>query len=93
MVASWVAVQMGICALPRGVTWMQLYGMAVLTGIGFTMSLFIGTLAFEDPVYSASVRLGVIGGSFLSAVAGAAILYIQGKSDNNSGDVAAIEMN
>ena len=50
--------------------------MALLTGIGFTMSLFIGTLAFDHSDYAASVRIGVLGGSMLSALAGALVLWL-----------------
>jgi len=62
--------------LPAGVTWGQLYGAALLCGIGFTMSLFIGSLAFEHagPQYGASVRLGILVGSLLSAVVGYVVL-------------------
>ncbi|MEM8744286.1 MAG: Na+/H+ antiporter NhaA, partial [Pseudomonadota bacterium] len=72
----WVSVKAGFARLPRGVTWMQIYGVSLLAGIGFTMSLFIGTLAFADPQHSAAVRLGVLSGSFLSGVLGYLILRI-----------------
>jgi NhaA family Na+:H+ antiporter len=65
---------LGICRLPEGVTWLQFYGMALLAGVGFTMSLFIGTLAFETVEYSSAVRLGVLTGSLLSAVMGVIVL-------------------
>jgi len=68
-----------LCRLPAGVTWAQFYGMALLTGIGFTMSLFIGTLAFSDPAYATYVRLGVLSGSLLSGVAGVAVLLLATK--------------
>ena len=68
------AVRFGWCRLPSGVTWMHLYGVALLTGIGFTMSLFIGTLAFEDAGFAAEIRIGVICGSLLSAGLGFCIL-------------------
>jgi NhaA family Na+:H+ antiporter len=42
----WVGVKLGIARLPDGVTWLQIYGVSMLAGIGFTMSLFIGSLAF-----------------------------------------------
>ena len=70
----WLGVRAGLCRLPAGVTWMQLYGVALLAGIGFTMSLFIGTLAFEDASHSAGIRLGVLGGSILSACLGYMVL-------------------
>jgi NhaA family Na+:H+ antiporter len=50
--------------------------MALLTGVGFTMSLFIGTLAFEAPAYEPLVRLGVLAGTALSALAGCAMLLL-----------------
>jgi Na+:H+ antiporter, NhaA family len=72
--AVWLAVRAGLANLPEGASWQQLYGIALLGGIGFTMSLFIGTLAFPSPGDAASVRLGVITGSLLSAIAGYAVL-------------------
>lgn len=71
---TYAAVKFGISNMPEGTTWPQFYGIALLTGIGFTMSLFIGTLAFEDPSYAPGVRMGVITGSILSAVAGYLII-------------------
>jgi NhaA family Na+:H+ antiporter len=72
----WAGVKLGIARLPDGVTWLQIYGAALLGGIGFTMSLFIGTLAFSDPEHAAAVRIGVLAGSLLSAVAGAVVLRL-----------------
>jgi NhaA family Na+:H+ antiporter len=71
---TWAAVKLGFGRLPEGATWLQLYGVAMLGGIGFTMSLFIGMLAFPDPAFAVDVRLGVIVGSLLSALAGVAVL-------------------
>lgn len=73
--AMWLAVKAGIGLKPEGATWPQLYGIALLCGIGFTMSLFIGGLAFNEPSRGVQVRLGVLGGSVLAAVAGAAVLW------------------
>ena len=70
----WVGVKLGIARLPEGTTWMQVYGVALLAGIGFTMSLFIGTLAFADPTHAAAVRIGVLAGSILSGLLGYAVL-------------------
>ena len=73
--AIWAAVRLGVARLPAGVTWRQLYGMALIAGIGFTMSLFIGDLAFPGrPDLVDAVKIGVLAGSVLSAVAGAAML-------------------
>lgn len=67
-------IALGVAKLPAGATWRQLYGIAVCGGIGFTMSLFIGTLAFEDDDKFAFVQLGVLAGSLLSASLGYALL-------------------
>lgn len=76
--ASWLAVKLGLAALPKGVSWAQLYGVAILCGIGFTMSLFIGSLAFEHAgqEHGASVRLGILAGSLLSAAVGYGVLRL-----------------
>jgi NhaA family Na+:H+ antiporter len=66
----------GIARLPEGAGWAETYGVAILTGIGFTMSLFIGGLAFPDPEHVVEMRLGVIGGSILSALMGLLVLTI-----------------
>lgn len=74
---TWLAVRLRMARLPLHVSWRHIYGVAVLCGIGFTMSLFLGTLAFEnnDPMYLIEVRLGVLLGSVLSGVVGALILF------------------
>ena len=74
MSSIWLTVRLGIARLPDGVTWAQVYGVSVLAGIGFTMSLFIGTLAFSDPEMGGAVRVGVLAGSIVSAVCGFTIL-------------------
>ena len=71
---SWVAVKLGLAKLPTGANWGQLYGIACLTGVGFTMSLFIGTLAFDGDDTLNAVRLGVLMGSIASGVLGFVIL-------------------
>lgn len=68
------AVAAGIASRPAGATWVQVYGMALLCGIGFTMSLFIGGLAFDDPAHVDAVKIGVLAGSILSAIAGFLLL-------------------
>lgn len=70
--ASWLAVKAGWTRLPDNTNWSGLFGVALLCGIGFTMSLFIGTLAWEANAaqYAVSVRLGVLGGSIVSAILG-----------------------
>ena len=71
---TWLAVKSGIAKLPTGVNWMHVYGVACLTGVGFTMSLFIGSLAFNSPELMNDVRLGVMTGSILSGVLGFVVL-------------------
>jgi NhaA family Na+:H+ antiporter len=75
--AAWLASALKIGARPSGATWMQVYGVSLLCGVGFTMSLFIGVLAFPGAVDSPEqieVKLGVIAGSILSALAAAVVL-------------------
>ncbi len=75
--ASWLAVKLRIAVLPGDLTWRHVYGGALLAGVGFTMSLFIGTLAFEGVDRAAAVRIGVIAGSVLSGTAGYLLLRLQ----------------
>ena len=75
---AWLAVRAGLAQLPVGVNFRQVYGAAILCGIGFTMSLFIGMLAFENAAAGEIVvtdRLGILAGTFLSAVVGAIVLH------------------
>jgi len=72
--ATWIGVRSGIARLPDGVNWRHIYGVACLTGVGFTMSLFIGSLAFDTDGAMDAVRLGVIVGSLLSGFLGYAVL-------------------
>ncbi len=74
--ACYVVVKLKLCQLPKDGTWTQLYGVCLLCGVGFTMSLFIGSLAFEEQglAYQTQVKVGVLLGSLVSAVAGAYLL-------------------
>jgi Na+:H+ antiporter, NhaA family len=74
MASVLLARRTGLAQLPSGASWRQVYGVAILCGIGFTMSLFIGLLAFNDIERESMVKLGVLIGSLLSAVGGAAVL-------------------
>jgi len=67
---SAIVIRLGWASLPTGVDWKMLYGASLLAGVGFTMSLFIGTLAWEDAAYAAPLRLGVLGGSLASGILG-----------------------
>jgi NhaA family Na+:H+ antiporter len=71
---SFAAIKLKLAGKPEGSTWPQLFGVSILGGIGFTMSLFIGTLAFVDADRAAEIRIGVLLGSIVSAIAGYLIL-------------------
>ncbi|WDI32199.1 Na+/H+ antiporter NhaA [Hyphococcus flavus] len=70
------AVKAGWAKLPQGVSWMQMAGVAALTGVGFTMSLFIGGLAFDEAALLNEVRLGVLAGSLGSGVLGCTLIIM-----------------
>jgi NhaA family Na+:H+ antiporter len=72
---SLLAVRSGIADLPEGVSWSQLHGAAWLAGIGFTMSLFIGNLAFSDPVLLTQAKMGLLAGSLVAGLVGATLVY------------------
>lgn len=74
--ATFLAVKAGIARRPEGTNWAHIYGVACLTGIGFTMSLFIGMLAFDSRDSLDQVRIGVLAGSILSAIAGVLALKL-----------------
>jgi Na+:H+ antiporter, NhaA family len=74
MTFMFAAYRAGIMHLPAESTWRELYGVAILCGIGFTMSLFIGLLAFSDADHIAMTKLAVLCGSIISAIVGAAVL-------------------
>ena len=79
IVASvYLAKKTGLASLPMGASWREVYGVAILCGIGFTMSLFIGLLAFSDPEQEAVTKLAVLAGSLLSALAGTVVLLTGG---------------
>lgn len=71
---AWVAIKTGLAIKPESITYRKLYGASLLAGIGFTMSLFIGGLAFEDVEHQNLVRLGVLVGSLMSGILGALVL-------------------
>ncbi|MGB7373082.1 Na+/H+ antiporter NhaA [Pontixanthobacter sp.] len=75
---AWVATKTGIASLPDGISWVQMWGLSLIAGIGFTMSLFIGNLAFASPEQIAAVKLGVLSGSLIAAIAGVVILRSAG---------------
>lgn len=81
----WGAVKMGWIKLPHGTNWQQFIGVAILTGVGFTMSLFIGTLAFGEDLL-VRIRIGVLAGSFIAAIIGYAMLRYATRSTITGGE-------
>ncbi|MDH5722905.1 MAG: Na+/H+ antiporter NhaA [Alphaproteobacteria bacterium] len=82
--ACWIGIKLKLTSLPEGTTWMHLYGLSVLCGIGFTMSLFIGGLAFEETGINNAFdeRIGIIVGSLVSGLWGYLVLrYLCKKAD------------
>jgi NhaA family Na+:H+ antiporter len=83
-----LSVRTGIASKPEGASWMQLYGAAILCGIGFTMSLFIGALAFPgDQLRVDEAKLGTLAGSLLSAIAGYAVLRLARPIEPDADDI------
>lgn len=82
---SWLAVRFGVADLPEGAGWGQVWGVGVLCGIGFTMSLFIGGLAFDDPALLRAAKIGILAASALAGVVGAVLLA---RSNSQAADAA-----
>jgi len=74
--ASWMLVRLRFATLPKGANWLEFYAISALAGIGFTMSLFIGALAFNEPALMVYTRVGVMMGSLLSAAFGIGLMAI-----------------
>jgi NhaA family Na+:H+ antiporter len=72
--AAWLAVRVGVSALPDEATWYRVFGVATLGGIGFTMSLFIAGLAFGAGALLDAAKIGVLAGSLVTGVVGALLL-------------------
>ena len=80
MLISFIAVKLGVAQMPDKSSWLSLYGVSILTGVGFTMSLFVGNLAFVENIqYIDGVKIGVLSGSLLSTVFGYFILLYASK--------------
>jgi len=74
---SYISIKLKLAEMPSNSNWIKLYGVGILTGIGFTMSLFVGNLAFPDnTIYMDGVKIGVLAGSFLSALTGYLLLLL-----------------
>ena len=83
----WLAVKLRIAARPEGASWRQIYGVAILCGVGFTMSLFIASLAFMEvgADYHGAERLGILMGSFISGLTGYVVLRLAAKRRADTG--------
>jgi NhaA family Na+:H+ antiporter len=81
----WAATKFGIATLPEGINWRQIAGVGCLAGVGFTMSLFITTLAFEDAAFVDNAKLGIFAASIISGVAGYIVLRIASPYSNTLG--------
>ena len=80
MLVSFIAVKFGVAQMPDKSSWLSLYGVSILTGVGFTMSLFVGNLAFAENIqYIDGVKIGVLAGSLLSTIFGYFILLYASK--------------
>ncbi|MDA7486167.1 Na+/H+ antiporter NhaA [Candidatus Pelagibacter ubique] len=80
MLVSFIAVKFGVAQIPDKSSWLSLYGVSILTGVGFTMSLFVGNLAFAENIqYIDGVKIGVLAGSLLSTLFGYFILLYASK--------------
>lgn len=83
--ASWLVIKLGLAALPRNSTWQTLYGVSILTGIGFTMSLFIESLAFQHDTLSTPVsKLAILLGSGLSTLVGYVVIKFFSQNEEES---------
>ena len=77
---SYLSIKMGVAQMPNNSNWVSLYGVGILTGIGFTMSLFVGNLAFVNNIqYMDGVKIGVLSGSLLSTLIGYSLLLMTSK--------------
>ena len=80
MFFSYISIKLKLAQMPNNSTWLSLYGVSILTGIGFTMSLFVGNLAFANNIqYIDGVKIGVLSGSLLSTIFGYIILLCTSK--------------
>ena len=86
----YLTIRAGWAPMPSGANWAQLYGVSAIAGIGFTMSLFIGGLAFEHAQFDASIRLGVLAGSIASGIVGFLLLtMVKGGNQDDEADETA----
>jgi NhaA family Na+:H+ antiporter len=78
---AWLAVRMKLASIPRSTSWRQIYGASWLGGIGFTMSLFVASLAFVDAAHLTAAKLGVLTSSVIAGLVGWTILRVVSPSE------------
>lgn len=78
-ICTWLAVKSGLCALPQGLNWHGVLLTGLLAGIGFTMAIFVGGLAFEEMALLGAAKLGILGGSAIAALLGLGYGFVQRK--------------
>lgn len=89
----WLAVRLGIAPMPTNARWPQVAGVALLAGIGFTMSLFVTQLAFpHDAAMAMSAKIGILGGSLVSSLAGLAVLRVTGHVAPEEPDLSVLHL-
>jgi len=74
---TWFAIRLGLGVFPRGTGWADIVGLSALAGVGFTVSLFITELAFDDPLFTDQAKIGIFLGSFLAGVIGYTLLRLK----------------
>jgi Na+:H+ antiporter, NhaA family len=88
---SWLAIRTGLGRLPAGTGWRQLVGTAAVAGIGFTVALFIASLAFTDDTVINQAKVGIFAGSLIAGVVGSALLWSAGGRRDNIVEAVATE--
>ena len=83
---AWIAIRAGLGRMPSGANWTQMAGIGMVAGIGFTVSLFITDLAFDDLALQDAARIGVLAGSVVAAIAGATMLWVASRRREAAGD-------
>jgi NhaA family Na+:H+ antiporter len=83
---TWIAIRTGIAKLPSGANWGQVFGVSILCGIGFTMSLFVGSLAYDpaSSAYAGADRMGILTGSILAALIGYAVMAVSSRKQHQA---------
>lgn len=76
---TWLAVKLGLCVLPKHAGWIHILGTGLLAGIGFTMSIFIALLSFDDPLLQAEAKFSILAGSLLAGISGYLLLRVVAK--------------